>query len=707
MKILQGEDHFQNSSSPWNRIDTLLFALTFISPFLFLFPYVVEWGGSYSAIGNDFKSVYFNYKYYLLDCLAHGYLPKWSPSEACGFPFSASPLPASYYPLNAFLAAFYKVAGGYSMLDHARFTILGISIFASGLYVWLRSLQFNRRACLVAALLIGISCKMTELLRFPNAVHTVAWYPWILWTMHQAFVAPRRWNSFLYACGLFVALLCFLTAGYPYFVYYALFLFVPYALLVLIRPFRFRILGSNSTLSLFGMMAVLADLILSLLLCSRYFLSQTIMLQQTVNREGKDLNFATAHIFSFRDTLGSFTFPPLSSVEGIFYFSMMGTLLVIFHLARHPRTLAYPAEEGPAPSYEPDLAIVLWLAVVSWISYGRSSALFMTLWHYMPGFSSLRVWGRLSIILLIPLAWLLARAYTSWESVVIRAEELSRSQRQLIIFRILAVMTVIMGIQAWSAIHHIENSYWTDQFFRIIAYYVWNTSIASTRFGYYVIFYEAAVTSACALTLAFFSRRRIRPRMAATLVIAFATFDLWTVGPWLWYGGPHVGHDRLPLDVTHWTPQSFLVERTNHLDYLPLSSNFSTLIMARWHYQRYKNFLSLADQDPLSATRLLGMINPQKIFFSSSIQHPRLKGFLKDASHFQKFLTLDSYNGDRLLIHVHARQKGYLSFIDNWDPHWQATVDGKPVPIQLLFGTFKSVPVAAGLHEIEFGYSND
>ena len=64
------------------------------------------------------------------------------------------------------------------------------------------------------------------------------------------------------------------------------------------------------------------------------------------------------------------------------------------------------------------LLLVVWIAIISYISYGKESYLFKLLWQYMPGFSSLRVWGRLNIILFRLIAWLLAMAYDAFEKII-------------------------------------------------------------------------------------------------------------------------------------------------------------------------------------------------------------------------------------------------------------------------------------------------
>ena len=63
------------------------------------------------AIGNDFVALYYNYKVYLLDMLAAGQLPLWSPMEGAGYAFFSSPFAQTLYPLNLPLMAYYEWRG--------------------------------------------------------------------------------------------------------------------------------------------------------------------------------------------------------------------------------------------------------------------------------------------------------------------------------------------------------------------------------------------------------------------------------------------------------------------------------------------------------------------------------------------------------------------------------------------------------------------
>ena len=101
---------------------------------------------------------------------------------------------------------------------------------------------------------------------------------------------------------------------------------------------------------------------------------------------------------------------------------------------------------------------------------------------------------------------------------------------------------------------------------------------------------------------------------------------------------------------------------------------------------------------------LLGIQDGSKIFFSQSIKHSTVGAFLQDASRYQRPGQLLSYTGDELIWEISTSTEGYLSFIDNWDRNWKVFVDGKETDIELLFGTFKSVHLAPGRHQVRFSY---
>ena len=150
--------------------------------------------------------------------------------EGAGYAFFSGPFTQTLYPLNLPLMAYYEWRGGYSQFDHQFFAIAGLGIYAIGLYLWLRRLESNSRAVFVAVLVSVVSFTLTELLRCPNAVHSAAWVPWILWGLTLTRFRRHHLRGPLVVCASSIMLV---TAGYPYFSYYLIFLLPPYIVVAL------------------------------------------------------------------------------------------------------------------------------------------------------------------------------------------------------------------------------------------------------------------------------------------------------------------------------------------------------------------------------------------------------------------------------------------------------------------------------------------
>ena len=420
-------------------------AAVFVWPFVYFMPYVWPRDGSYRSVENDFLSLYYNYKVYLLDCLSQARFPWWSPSEAAGFPFYSNPFTQAFYPLNVPLALLYRLRGGYTTLDHQRFTVLGVALFALGLYAWLRALGRSPRAALVAALILSVSFRMAETLRFPNAVHTAAWYPWILYAATRTLQEPslRGKATFGLLCGLAGAF--WLTGGYIYYLYYGLFLFGPYLVLLCVPKLGLAPAGHVPVRPVAALLVLGAFGLGAAALCGPYLLQSRALLQQTVDRQGGSWEYATASVFTSLDTLGSLVYPPAAQSEGWVYFGLAPLLLVVVYL------LSAPAGLGPR------LVLPAWLAAIAWITHGRDSPLFALLWH-LPFFSHLRVWARLSMIMLPILAWLLALAYQHFEELA--AGHLGPGSRRRALACLLGGYAVLGGAQWALHLRGVRDPYW-------------------------------------------------------------------------------------------------------------------------------------------------------------------------------------------------------------------------------------------------------
>jgi len=678
-----------------SRFGYLAGIFIFLWPLIYLFHHILPINGQYTAMGNDFIMLYYKYKVYLLASLAKFKFPLWSPSEGAGFPFYINPFAQTFYPLNLPLVLWYKISGGYNPIDHQFFAIIGISIFALGIYKWLRLINKNTRAVILSTIIISVSFKMTEILRFPNAVHTAAWYPWILYAVTKIFKSQSFKDSLLSGITLVFSTICFCTAGYLYYVYYSLFLFVPYFLIFLVKPFRRHLFDIDSIRWKSVICTFVVCVVLAALVCGPYLLSVKNLMSQTTDRTGKNFDYSTDfYIFNLTDTIGSLVYPPAAEAEGWYFFSITALLIILLYLfTNFSREVAVK------------IFFVLWTGIISYISHGKYSYLFIFLWKYMPGFSSLRVWGRLSIILLPILAWLLSLAFNNFENLISgprQAESKSFYRRYGEILTLILVYVVILCTQFYLLLNKIYDRQWKDYFQNVSSYNVWFIYLGVLAFA--VVLLILAVSKKYAL-----ASSKILVAVSFLLVIA-AVCEMWPVGTHMWTYKIEPLRERINLDVDMINPASFNYPRVYNKDSIfhgnsiSLTPIFNIGVLPSWYFDRYVKFLKEYSDDLQAREFLLGVTSKQKVFFSEAINHKTIRDFLKDSLRYKNHGYLLSYTGDELEWKIDAPAAGYISFIDNWDSNWKVFVDGEEKKIELLFGTFKSVAIEKGEHNIEFIY---
>jgi hypothetical protein len=704
----------------------------FAYPLVYLSNMIVRVDGRYTGIDNDFGYAYYNYKVYLLAQLSRLHFPLWSPAEGAGFPFYSSPLPATVYPFNAALAVFYRLAGGYTEYDHQVFTVLGVSVFALGLFHWLRLLPLKLRAVLFATCVMCVSFKVTETMRFPNSTQTAAWYPWMLFAITQIFLSTTTRRAIKYGLLLAFFFVCHLTGGYPYFVYYTIFLVAPYLAIFLIPLLRRALWRQSIGNVRRSLVVITASAALALLICAPYLYQTARLMRETVNRGGGDLLYATEHEFRPIHTVGSLIFPPASQPEGWHYFGLLPLLLLLLYFlggrtARNElsrdATIDPSRDDTNATVRRRDRAIKIfflaWLAIVSYITYGRYSYLFLFLFKFMPLFASLRVWGRLNIILVPIIAWLLAIAYSSFEDRVfgvarthtdaktnedaqtMRDDATTRIAARNVATKQLAVLAacyfVVVCAQLYLFHHRLYDFYWTQlSDFATLR----GTEPQFILTGFLAF---AALASLLLLARACRLRSRAAPALMLVALLLASALDTHPVGSHTWTYDATMP-PRESRDVTSEIRRAFDAPRTDEEKLIPTVAQFNVGIMGNWYYRRYVTFLERAAREPEAKRKLLGVADGRKLFLSRAIDQETIGAFLADSASFGGATRVTSYTGDDLALDLDAPVAGYLSFIDNWDADWRATVDGTPAEIVQLFGTFKSVRVAAGAHHVVFSY---
>ena len=117
--------HFDSTRKRATRIASIVLVLFW--PFLFHFQLAFQ-NGTFHTLSNDFYSLYYPYKPYLLANLAHGHVPLWMPQEAAGFSFVLNPFTQALYPGNLLVLPIAWLLNHWGPLEEQRYTLLAVSI---------------------------------------------------------------------------------------------------------------------------------------------------------------------------------------------------------------------------------------------------------------------------------------------------------------------------------------------------------------------------------------------------------------------------------------------------------------------------------------------------------------------------------------------------------------------------------------------------
>jgi hypothetical protein len=638
-----------------SRRDGFVVAALLAFLLLYLSPFVLP-NRALFKIGNDFQVLYANYATYSVDSIRSGFLPWWNPNEACGYPFYSNPFTAFFYPGQILYHILSAGSPLYSWYHHQLYMVLGVCLLGAGLYLWLRGRGVDRGAALFAAGAIAIGFRIADIYRFPNAVHAAAWMPWVLY-------AYDRWLDRAIGRGFLLGLLalfCLATAGYPYYTVYAAVLTGSYVLLRVAEGVPLR----RAVIAIATLTAPVVFLV------APYYRSMALLLAQTVDRTGGNYDYVTKHSWSYTDLLGGLIFPPSAMSEGWLYCGLLPLLMVFVWIA-----IARPAGKA-------FLWIIALTFIVQLIAAGNGSFLFPAFWTFGPGIGMLRIWPRLTVILLPALALLIALAYEGLAATRVPPRMLQR--------RIWSIALVVAAVQIVLWITKTFSAYYEHYFIKMMkpAPFVAATFVAA-------IF--------CCIWLSY--RTRLAWAVVALLVTAS---DTGMYGRQFWRESVGIAIPSEPLDLPGYYRDFFTTVRKPTIGmsvpYAPASG-----LMENWFYERYARFVEQY-RGKTGFAELTGS-RGRKIFFSPTLdskpehfeQWWRTLGAFETAAGASA-VPMGTYNGNALRLSYTTAEPGYLIFVDNWDPYWRATVNGAAAPLVRSFDTFKAVLVPAGSGTVTFTY---
>ena len=675
-----------------------------IWPFIFHYRLVLPIGGRFQRIGNDFDALYYAYKPYLLAGLADGHIPLWMPQEAGGFPFVLNPFAQALYPGNLVALPLARYLGYWGPLEHQRFTVLAVSLLALALYLILRKLTLGPLAAALAVLIVSSSYKVSETLRFPNATHAIAWACVALLAIVHLRVAQSTRRRLFFSLLLTVATICMATAGYPYYLFYFFLLLPPFLLWIEFgSPDGYR---SGRVRSRTFLALVTGAIGIALIAVAPYLTGMQRLLEQTSDRGGGNWDYSTQHRFGIWEYAGSIVVPPTSSPEGWFYFGTAGVVVIGLawlilwrerRLGQHARRIAMTC---------------VWFAWIIFFGLGASNPVFRFVWETVPLVDTLRVWPRINIFLIFPLAILLGFSIqVIADHARDEAPHLSQAAAPMLLPAIVAALVLLLQLGL-----ALTRPMSADFVQNMPKYYDAPTEREHILWTLLVVDL-LALTSLSTRLFRASSVKRQRLLMASCVTFV----AIWLVQihgaqttSWMWVlpdgFEENVDAERLPIGRTELMPT--IARDALAATRLPPTDNpvfhprhpWSTAVYANWHYRRYFQFLSDVSIDEATKSQLLGVTSSTRFFLirsqvGSDPHRPGESDLLPLLEHDVVF-----YDGSRLVVDVNTDTAGELVFADNWDENWSATVAGHRSQVNLAFGTFKSVHIPEGRSRVVFSY---
>ena len=693
--------------------------LLILWPYLFLFPYTFE----LISVGNDFDLIYFSYKRYIAELLSSGVIPFWSPAEGTGLSLIFNPFSQYFYIPGWINYIIYFIKNNLSLHDYVVYTISAFSIYSLGIFFWLRSLKIDFWIAFTVSIVTVCSLKITETIRFPNAAHSAAWMPWILYGINLINKNFTLKNFLL----IFLSNFFLVTAGYPYFIVYSLFLFIPYIVIFVPIVLKKRIFSKDNFLQY---TKTSLPFISSYLLASPWLIKVKSFLKSLVDRTNANWEFATEHEFFWKDALGSWIFPPASSTEGWYYFGIITTILIFFSLYIFFFKKKFFNEEKHFVLYS--LFFILFITYFSW---GEHSIIFKWFWKYVPLIDSLRTWPRINIILLPFIALLLSVSIKQFYQVIKTKKNYINllSNDNVKIFLFISLIIFILQI-TFIKLNFYNDDYWNfwqkkrfDYAIENLPYYI--SSFLQLYNGLIYVIFNFIILF---IIIFVFFRKKIQINnlkiYVSIFVIMATTFELfalsniqWSIIGWK----TKIVKTEKPLDELKSAfiskrilgtvkgnqyfrdNKKFNINYPDNYGYDSHAKNFSTF------FKRYNGEIieNIKPETINSVKKFYGLDeDAKKIFFTKNNYYIDINNFVQSSekdelsSKFQYNFIIEKYDGNTLEIDISTESDGYLSYIDNWDPDWVAFINNRQVDINKLFNSYKIIKIKKGFSNIKFQY---
>jgi len=450
------------------------------------------------------------------------------------------------------------------------------------------------------------------------------------------------------------------------------------------------------------------------------------ILNMTKNRTLNDINWASILNSNFTDNLGSWFFPPISSAEGWFYFGILTTFIIIYFFVGNILNRKTLIKNKILIIY-----FVIFYFIVFSFSQAGNSLIFQFFWENFDSMKNLRAWARINIILVPIFAILIAYSIEYFYLTIIGQIKIS----QIFKITIFSIYLIILISQLYVIFNiSLDDTYWSQWQGRRLEYAAQNSSfLLSLLFKSYQNWIYPIFGLASLIIIFIFINYNIKNfnLKKNTLLLIFIpviVLELFVLSNIQWalpgeYWNKNYSSNKInsidslndafkkPSVITIVKGNTYFKnERTFNVNYFDDFGMASHTKIFDEYFHRYLVKKELKTEQELEDFLLFfGMdSNTKRIFFTKKINYLNISDFIEDYKKVENNNKISiekiNYNGNQLEIDLDTPIDGWLTFIDNWDPNWNAKINNKYVTIEKLFGTYKSVKIVKGKSNIIFKY---
>lgn len=717
-----------------------VYILLILIPYIVLFPYTFQ----ILEVGNDFELYYFTYKKYIFEILKLGHIPLWSPAEASGTSLIFNPLTQYFYIPSWFFYLLCYLLGDLTKYYFLIYTISAISIFNLGLFFYFKSLKIDINIAITTIIITCLSLKINELLRFPNAIHSFAWFSWILYGINLAALNRLQKKSFII---IFFSSLMILTAGYPYYIFYGFVIFSVYFIFLTINPIKKKIFDGEIVTNVNFFLKCFFPSCLALLVASPWLFKISQLTSITYGRNNTDITFSLSGTSNFYDHIGSWIYPPFSIAEGWFYFGAISVFIIIiifFYNIIFKRE--YFSKNYPYKYFSFFLIFLIFFSYQ--ISNPVNSLIFPFLWDNLDFIQIFRQFIRFNIVLVPFISLILAFSISEFIQLLNVKIKKNNAFNFIVYLSFLLIFITQIYLIYYS---DYENNYWdTWQLKRIIFAEQSLPGLISHFVGLYksliypIFFIISLLVIILVINISFLFnliRNNTKIFLYTIIIISFTELFFLTNLQWaIPYDYYNLGYKQLNLKPNYNIKNNnalkdikigFITKRVSTEKsgnntyegntYYRHNKKFNINHINNWgnenHVKIFKKYFDtngiIKDQiDDLTKKNVRHFFGldqkAERIFFTNSFEYNDVNNFILDSINDKENASFDYeiiyYDGDQLIIKLKSTRPGWVSFIDTWDHNWTVYVDDQLKKLDKLFGSYKSVKIESGVSTIKFIY---